>query len=136
MKKDWLNAEVEIRAGIEKFYENCSSAKNINELKNITDELLKIVYKYSSEKNNRPYKSLKIFEQYNKQNTTREHKIKSEITKMQKKTWKDYVPQFFILRKRGMSYQQIAYYTKQKYNIKVSRETIRKVLQTKKTTDK
>ncbi len=129
MKKNWIDREVKIRAGVEKFYNHISSAENINELQNVMNDLLKIVYQCAPLENNRANKGLKVFEIYNAKNTSREQKVKEQINKRIQKSWQDYIPQFKLLRVRGYSWQKISDYALNKYNVKVSRETLRKVIQ-------
>ncbi len=123
--KNNLEIESKVREGIENFYQNICQSENINEIKKEINILLNLSYRYASSKNNRPNKGLKIFQEYNKIELNREQKISKQIQINKKKTYKDYLNQFKILRKRGYSYKKISDYAKKELNIKVSSETIR-----------
>jgi len=127
--KDNLKIESEARLGVEKFYEDIFYSANISEMQNAINELLELTYQYASKKNNRPNKGLKVFQKYSERNKNRESKIKKEINKRLTKNYKDYLPQFQLLREQGYSNRQISNYALKKYNLKVSYETIRKALE-------
>lgn len=122
--------ETAARKGIEKLYIDIQMSENIEEMRSHLNQLLELVYRYAAKKNNRHNKSLKVFAEYSKL-TTREDKVKQEIFKKhtkKKKTYKDYISTFELLRERGYSYRKIAEYANKELKIKVSSETIRKAL--------
>ena len=126
--QDNLTIENKARLGVEKFYEDIFYAENISEMQKTINNLLELTYQYGSLKNKRPNKGLKVFIKYSEKFTTRESKIKKEVNKRILKTYKDYLPQFKLLQEQGYSTRKISAYALKKYNIKVSRETIRKAL--------
>ena len=122
----FLKIEIEVRAGVEKFYEDIFVAENLETIQGHINELLQLSYRYASKKNNRPNKGLKVFQEYFKIQESRESKIKKQIKKREELNYKDFIEQFLILRKRGYSYRKIAKYAQAELQLKVSSETIRK----------
>jgi len=118
-----MNNEI-VKAGVEKFYQDIISSDSTEDIKKHIDDLLKLTYRYASKKNDRHNKGLKVFEEYLKTDS-RENKIKREIAKQKKKTYKDYISKFIALRSENFSWQKISDYMQEKHNIRVSRETIR-----------
>jgi len=116
-----------VKAGVEKFYQDIMASDNIEDIKKHIDNLLKLTYRYASKKNDRHNKGLKVFEEYLKTDS-RENKIKREVAKQKKKTYKDYISKFIALRSENYSWQKISDYMKERHNIKVSRETIRQAV--------
>ncbi len=107
--------------------ENINLCKNLEEIIIELNKFEKCVHKYAYLKNNRPQKMLKALHVYALQNANiRENKVKKEVKKLTKKTYKDYIKLFKNLRNNGASYQAISEYAEKELNIKVSRETIRK----------
>jgi len=121
-----LDQEKNVREGVEKFYTDIFVSENISEIQIHINKFLELTYRYAAKKNNRPNKGLKVFTEYANIEDTPKIKVKKQITK---KTYKDYLPHFLILHKRGYSYRKISRYAQKELNIKVSNETIRKKLQ-------
>ena len=107
--------------------ENINLAKNLEEVIFELNKFAEHVHKYAYLKNNRPQKMLKALHVYALQNANvRENKVKKEVKKLTKKSYKDYIKLFKNLRSNGASYQAISTYAEKELGIKVSRETIRK----------
>ncbi|UCN01154.1 hypothetical protein LCX93_04370 [Sulfurimonas sp. SWIR-19] len=119
--------ETVIKASVQKFNENIQASENLEEINEHINTLLKLVHRYASKKNNRPNKGLKVFEEYIKTDT-RELKVKREVSRRSEKTYKDFIGKYIALREDGYSWQRISDYMLKKYNIKASRESIRKLV--------
>lgn len=122
--KNFLELEAKTREGVEKFYEDIRASENINDMLEHINLLLNLSYRYATQKNNRPNKGLKIFTEYLKIEDTREQKVKKEISKADKKSYKHYLKHFQILRNRGYSYKKISDYALKEFGIKVTGQTI------------
>ena len=120
----FLEIETKTRQGVEKFYEDIKTSENLNEIINHINSLLNLSYRYASQKNNRPNKGIKIFTEYLKIEETREEKIKKEILKTDKKSYKYYLKHFLTLRKKGYSYKKISEYALKEYGIKITGQTL------------
>jgi ATPase subunit of ABC transporter with duplicated ATPase domains len=130
-----LRAEVKARAAVELFYNNVQATKGNyevfeQELKTL-NEFLQI---HANKRNNRTHKVMTAFVQYFNTEAKKKRKIE-QIEKIAKgkrlsykESYKDYLEEFLILRKRQYSYRAISDYAKKHFKIKVSKDTIRNFL--------
>jgi hypothetical protein len=122
------------KASIKLLYNQVQECLNYDKLNTILTLFNNTVQKQSNPKNNRPNKHIIGIGQYFYQSKTRlrsvEIIVKNEMYKhlKNKATYKDYLPEFQLLRRRGYSYRRMSDYAKQYWNISVSKDTISKYL--------
>ena len=106
-------------------------AEDYQEMLNEFNIFMKFFQQQANERNNRPNKSIQGFINYFNNNAHKKRSIEklNETNKVKKLTvkltYKDYIPDYLILRKKGMSYKKISEYSLAHFKIKVSKDTIR-----------
>lgn len=127
--KKHLNQIAKVKAAVNLLYNEINLLNDYEEIQSHLNQFMKCYTQQANDKNNRPNKSLMGFINYFNQVAPKKRSIKSISTKGQilqhKKTYKDYLSQYQILRARGLSYKEIADYSAQHFKIKISKETIR-----------
>jgi hypothetical protein len=125
-----IELEIRSRSGVKLLCENIELCNNLEEIQAELNKLLLLSYRYATAQNNRPNKALKIFTEYLNIEDTREEKIIKQIRRNQanKQSYKNYLDEFTLLRKRGYSYRKIAKHAKDKLGITISSETLRNAL--------
>ncbi len=127
-----LKTETQARAGIELFYQNIKSTEtNYEDFLKELNLLNAYFQQYASKNNNRINKSATSFKMY----FTNEVKKKRNIENIEKRgrvkllsakySYRSYLQEYLILRKRRLSYKAIADYSKKYFKVKVSKDTIR-----------
>jgi len=118
------------KASIELLSKNVSKIFTYQELQIELNIFMNSYIKDANSKNNRPNKSIMGFINYlkdNKKNPRTLEGIKQQ-QRISKKSYKDYIPNYILLREQGLSYQKIADYSKKHFKQKVSKDTIRNSL--------
>ncbi len=122
------------KSGIKLFYSKVEQANNCDELLQLTNNLATYFQKIANEKNQTTNKSLYVFIEYFRNENLKQRSLErvTTIAKAKrlnyKKSYKDYLSEYQILRDRGYSFKEISDYSNQHYKIKVSKETIRNFL--------
>jgi hypothetical protein len=118
------------KVAIELLSKNVSNIFTYEELQNELNLFMESYIKDANIKNNRPNKSVMGFINYFKENKKSGRNIEAVLNKktISKKSYKDYLPEYILLRNQGLSYQKIAEYSKKYYKQSVSKDTIRNAL--------
>lgn len=118
------------KAAVELLSKNVSNIFTYEELQNELNLFMKSYIKDANIKNNRPNKSVMGFINYFKENKKSGRNIEAVLNKktVSKKSYKDYLPEYILLRNQGLSYQKISEYSKKHYKQSVSKDTIRNAL--------
>ncbi len=122
------------KAGAELLFMETERATTYQELMNTLNNFVYYINKTANDKNDRPNKSVTAFQEYFT-NEVGKKRDKEEVVKKAKSkklahktTYKDYIEEYLILRKRGHSCRDIAEYSEKYFKVKVSKTTIAKVL--------
>lgn len=122
------------RAGAELLFIETQEATTYQELMNKLNNFVSYINKIANDKNDRANKSVIAFQEYfiheaGKKRDNEEVVKKAKSKKLaHKTTYKDYIEEYLILRKRGQSCRDIAEYSEKFFKVKVSKTTIAKVL--------
>jgi len=118
------------KAAVALLNKNVSNIFTYEELQNELNSFMISFIKDANIKNNRPNKSVMGFINYFRENKKSGRKIEAVLNKktITKKSYKDYLPEYILLRNQGLSYQKIAEYSKKHYKQSVSKDTIRNAL--------
>jgi len=120
-------------AGVELLSINAQNSSSYEELQKVLNDFVIYINRTANEKNNRPNKNIIAFTEYFKNEADKKRDVKTIEKKAQvkklshKKTYKDFIPEYLILRKRGHSFRSIAKYSEQFFKVKVSKSTIEKI---------
>jgi hypothetical protein len=134
MTKKHINQLVKAKASAQLLHNNLSLITSYEELQDELNKFAKAFLRDANERNNRPNKNVIGLINYlsleNKPKRNLEAiKNKSKARRLAHKTsYKDYTEEYIILRQRGHSNQSIADYSYKHFKVKVSKETIRKLL--------
>lgn len=122
------------KAGVELLFMETQQVATYQELINKLNVITSYINKIANPKNNRPNKSIIAFQDYFI-NEVGKKRDKEEVVKKAKSkklahktTYKDYIEEYLILRKRGHSCRDISEYSEKYFKVKVSKTTIAKVL--------
>jgi hypothetical protein len=124
---------VKAKAAINLLQINISSLSYYQDIQNELNLFHSLYSKDANDKNQNPNKTIIGFINYLKSDDE-ERNLKSIVKKAKgkklsfKKSYKDYIPEYLILRQRGYSNKAISIYSGKHFKLKVSKETIRKVL--------
>ena len=119
------------KAGIQLLFNEASLISNYEELEAFLNIFSKYILSTANEKNNVGNKNIIAFKLYyekeaGKKRTTKNIDKKSKVKKLSYKiTYRDYLEEYLILRKRDYSYKAIADYSTQHFKIPISKDTIR-----------
>ena len=118
------------KAAIELLSKNVSKIFTYEELQTELNIFMNSYIKDANKKNNRPNKSIIGFINYLKDNKNKSRTIAAvkQKQRVSKKSYKDYIPNYILLREQGLSYQKISEYSFKHFKQKVSKDTVRKVL--------
>ena len=122
------------RAGAELLFIETQEATTYQELMNKLNNFVSYINKIANDKNDRANKSVIAFQEYfiheaGKKRDKEEVVKKAKSKKLaHKTTYKDYIEEYLILRKRGQSCRDIAEYSEKFFKVKVSKTTIPTVL--------
>jgi len=118
------------KAAVALLNKNVSNIFTYEELQNELNSFMISFIKDANIKNNRPNKSVMGFINYFRENKKSGRNIEAVLNKktITKKSYKDYLPEYILLRNQGLSYQKIAEYSKKHYKQSVSKDTIRNAL--------
>lgn len=124
------NQLITAKAAVELLSKNVSNVFTYEELQNELNLFMNSFIKDANIKNNRPNKSVIGFINYLKENKKSGRNIEAVLSKksISKKSYKDYLPEYILLRNQGLSYQKISEYSKKHYKQSVSKDTIRNAL--------
>lgn len=112
---------------LQNFSENCLT---YDELQCEVNNFISYIQKHANEKNNRPNKGMIALKEFFENEVEKPRTLKNVVKKSRLKklahkiTYKDYMSEIIILRKRGYSLQQIADYCKKHFKVKVGKTTI------------
>ena len=118
--------------GIGLLFTLSKECQNHDELQTLLDTLS--IYFTKSQKDQAPNKHIVLFQNFLKNEMPKKRKVETiKRKKVSRNTRKknshlDYISEYQILRNRGYSYQGIAEYSDTQFGVKISRETIRKIL--------
>jgi hypothetical protein len=124
---------VKAKAAINLLQNNISCLSNYQDIQNELNLFHQLYSKDANDKNQNPNKTIIGFINYLKSDEE-ERNLKSILKKAKvkklsfKKSYKDYIPEYLILKQRGYSNKAISTYSSKHFKIKVSKETIRKLL--------
>jgi hypothetical protein len=132
MNTKQLNQIKELRAGIEMLNNDIQLLTNYDDIQNYMNNFMKLYSQVANPNNNRSNKSIIGIINFLKNNPKGEiqsirQKAKGKRLK-HKSTYKDYISEYIILRQRGHSFKSISEYSFLHFKVKVSKETIRKIL--------
>ena len=134
MHEKFMEQFKKTKAGIILLSQNVDNCVDYQELINTLNVFYDYVFKIANKKNNRPNKNLMAVINYLDNECGKKRELetvvkKAKIKKLKyKKSYKDYIEDYIILRKRGYSYKEISEYSKNHFKIKVSKSTIGKIL--------
>lgn len=120
------------KAGLKLFYDESLLITDYQDMQNHLNNLASYFEKYRTEealnKNLILFKAYLLNESESKKSlkTIRKKTLIKNIKS--KSTFKDYLPEYHILKNRGMSYRGIAQHSEKYFKMKVSKDTLRKYL--------
>ncbi len=129
-----LQQFIQAKAGIELLHNETKLINDYEELQTFLNVFFGYFQRIANEKNTAANKSLIAFKSYYENEAQSKRTVKAIQSKAKGKrlsyraNYKDYTEEYMILRKRGYSYRAISEYSRLHFKVKISKDTLRKIL--------
>jgi len=127
-----LKQFVKAKSGITLLFNEASLISNYQELEAFLNIFSGYILRIANEKNSVGNKNIIAFKSYyekesGKKRTAKNIDKKSKAKRLSCKiTYKDYVEEYLILRRRGYSWRKLSEYSEKYFKVQVSKDTLRK----------
>jgi hypothetical protein len=130
MEEKYLAQFQKAKAGVELLHIITNQCLTYDELQSELNKFCKYINATSNDKNNRANKSIIAFNEYYDRESAVKRELKTVVEKSrakklsQKISYKDYIPEILILKKRGYSLQEISNYCAEHFKVKISKTSV------------